>query len=200
MLRNSEVAKQVRTYLLDTKEVVKPANADTRAETLRWVAANIKMIAEMVQSPRERMEWIERIYAFAEIPNVHAEQQHTNQGFRNRAIVHPKLSCKWFACHDIAEKYGLYSINHNLHVQLVAAIIQALGEMIPEVDYRPVMVTTRSVGKPEVLGFEYSERIAKLVGESLERAGWPDLIEISGRHYKVMYRSRTDRGMVRSLA
>ncbi|WP_206922668.1 hypothetical protein [Alicyclobacillus suci] len=202
-LRDSEVARQVRTYLLD-KESVETTEPDTRTAILRWVAANTKVISDIVLDPRERIRFMERIYSFAGIP--HVEERSTRQ---SSTIQSPVLAIvektqqrlgRWYACHDIAERYGLYSINHRLHIQLVSAIIQTFGELQSEVDVKPVLVTTNSSKKAEVISFMYSERIAKRVGKEMERLNWPDLVSIKGTRFKVMYRNKPDNGRVATLA
>lgn len=197
-LRDSDVAKQVRTYLLDV-ESAENADSDSRTAILRWVAANTKVICDVVQDPRERVQYMERIYSFAGIPSPQVRGQ--VQPTRPQLAVSqqkPQRAERWYACHDIAERYGLYSINQKLHAHLVSAIIQTFGELIPEVDYKHVAVNTQA--KADVISLAYSEQVAKRVGAEMERLNWPDLVVVNGTRYKVMYRNKRDTGLVATLA
>ena len=199
LLRDSEVAKQVRTYLLNMEHPVEQpipssngsSELTAKADTLRWVAANTKMLLELLPDGTERRNAVANVFAFAGITFPASETRVAEQSTSNPLTLVQSPS-KWYSCQAIASRYGWFTINHNPHAQLVGAIIRTFGELRPEVDWKPIYMT-QGDGKPDILASQYTERVARLVRETLEKNNWPGIARISGRNYKIQYKNEVER-------
>lgn len=150
LLRDSEVAKQVRTYLLNMEhqgqQPVRSSNnaseLTAKADTLRWVAANTKVLLELLPDGTERRKVVANVYAFAGIAFPASDTRSAERSASKPLTLVPSPG-KWYSCQTIAMHYGLYTINHNPHAQLVGAIIRTFGELVPGVDWKPLADTRR---------------------------------------------------------
>jgi len=199
LLRDSEVAKQVRTHLLqmehEARQQAVTAEPTTnpapelavKADTLRWLAANTKMLLEVLPDGENRVRAVANLYAFVGIPYPTLDEPVEPSNGSPLTLVEPVA--KWYSCQAIASQLGLFTIHKNPHAQLVGAIIRTFGELEPGVDWKPVMLNREE--KPDILASQYSERVTRLVAETLKKSDWPGMVRVMGRNYTIAYRDRT---------
>lgn len=192
LLRDSDVARQVRHYLLDTEQKTTYSDAEQheRAETLHWLVENTRLLLDMFEDRSERITVVQNLYQYAgialptsqliEAPTI------TQEGTTKLALVNQDN--KWYSCETIANKLGLLSISKKPHVQLVSAIIRTLHPILG-VDSKMVQLDDKGT---DVTAYRYTPNIASKVRQILKEANWPNSIKVSGKVYQVFYRDHTD--------
>lgn len=195
LLRDSEVAKQVRTYLLDVEQPVKPSLPEPtlaeKVETLRWLATNTEQLLKVLPADGYRLSILKSLYQFVGIPipvSMESEEIETAK----LTLVEPNPT-KWYSCQSIAIRLGIFTIHDNPHVQLIGAIIRTFGELIPDVDWKPVLLT-QGAGQSDILASKYSGKVASRIAQLFKQYEWPDSLRIGGRTYQIWYRGREERG------
>ena len=192
LLRDSDVAKQVRHYLLD-REHENHVTVDTihKAETLHWLAENVKLLLQVLSDDPNCLTTISNLYHYAGIPidASPTERETLSQLSPKLALVNTENErWYWYSCEAIAKKLGLLSISKRPHVQLVAAIIRTFQPVLG-VDAKVIRLDDKGT---DVTAYRYSFAIMTKVSALLQKHNWPNSIKMGGKVYQVFYQDHPD--------
>ncbi|MCF8568015.1 hypothetical protein LLE49_25145 [Alicyclobacillus tolerans] len=196
LLRDSEVAKRVRDHLLDAEQVTqlglqKPTLTE-KVDVLRWIATNAEHLLSVLPADSPRLPVIQSLYQFAGIPLPVSVEAKKPVGNTALTLVEPN-PVNWHSCKSIATRLGVYTVHQNPHVQLIGAILRTFGELIPDVDWKPVRLT-QGAGQPDILASKYSGKVASRIAQVFKQYDWPDSLRVLGRTYQIQYRNLGERG------
>lgn len=186
LLRDSVVAKTVRSYLLNVEETareeaihlvataVRKTDRDVRLEIMKINAETrrAKLIFEVTEKFKDKLSPV----AIESMLSVGAEYLTGRE-----VIPKPRVEQKFLSCEDIAEKLGIMSEKGNPHKQAVSALIASI-----EIAESEKMTVVESKGSWQGTAVKYAESIIPRLSQRLDELGRPDELDL-GKVFKLRW-------------
>lgn len=173
LLRDSHVAQEVRTYLLNVEEVAQekaPNIIDESLERMRLANESTRFVIDLAKQAgvdsRSQLVLTKFIYGQVGID----------------LPIEVEVQQRFLTCEEIAKRVGIYSGSDKPHKQVVSMIMNQLP--VPESDKMIVLETN---GKWQGSTVKYAESVLSLLNEYLKEQNYPESFEFNKRSYRVKY-------------
>ena len=181
LLRDSEVAKQVRSYLLDAElGSRRQVSLPDPFEVMKVVGFHIKTWMNLFEQTKVPVETkgavLKSIYEYA---GMSIPIEFTDSRQKPKQVVD---NGGWCTCTHIAKEVDVYSITKKPHVQLVSALIRKAG-VTPD-EYK--LVSDPFADGKDVMHYLYKPSVVQKVAKLLDDLKRPTSLKLD-RVYNIVY-------------